>query len=300
MYSIKKIRNLLYFFALGTLFTSCLNSMDSTDYQQMEDQKITDYISRNYPTVTPTSSGLYYISETEGTGDSPSDDDFVIIRYKGWTLDGLLFDSTDSTDQSTVPYPWFRLFGPLKYSMKVNFPGLNETLKKMKPGGKAIAIMPSILAYQDYVPRKFEIQLVQVIHNIAAYERQLINNYVTARGASLADSTASGIYFFQTQAGSGAYPVNNQYLSIQYKGMLVDGRVFDKTSVGSDYSFTLGVTELISGFDEAVRKMQKGGKATVVIPYYRAYGANRNPSLGQIAIPWYSTLVFDIQLNNIQ
>ena len=281
---------------------SCKHINNTEDKQQQENLTIANYIKKNNITVQPESSGLYYISETEGTGDTPGNNDLVVIRYKAWNLDGYLIDSTDSTDvQSNYLMPLFKLSGPLKFSMNGFIPGWDETIKKMKVGGKAIAIIPSLLTFKDYIPRKYEIQLLEIIHDIASYERQNINNYLANNGKAIADSTKSGIYYFETKAGNGVSPTNNQTITLQYVGKLIDGRVFSKTISGTNSTFVVGAKQLVPGLEEAVQKMKVGGKATVVLPYYMAYGASAQINIdNQIVVPWYSSLVYDLQLISVQ
>jgi FKBP-type peptidyl-prolyl cis-trans isomerase len=53
---------------------------------------------------------------------------------------------------------------------------------------------------------------------------------------------------------------------------------------------------MIPGFEEGIAMLGKGGKATLVIPYFQAYGASGRPG----AIPPYSDLVFDIEIVDLK
>jgi FKBP-type peptidyl-prolyl cis-trans isomerase len=281
-------------------FISCTKQEDSDAGKSFEEQsQIEAYMSLKYPGVQPTASGLYYIPNIEGRGDKPNDNDFVIISYNGKTLDGKIFDSTDpKVVLSNSIVPLFALGGPLKLSMKVNIPGWVESLKMMNEGGSAIAVMPATLVkFYDYVPRIYEFHLEKVIHNIAEYEKEQIEAYVTAKGKTFADST-DGIYYFETANGTGVTPSNGKRVTVSLTGKLIDGRIFDHVDT---ITFTLGQKQSYGqGFEQAVMKTKKGGQATVVVPYYRAYGADvQIKGNGQILIPWYSTLLFDIKVVNI-
>lgn len=288
---------------LGLFVLFAMNSCDITSEsekkQQEEEQKITNYINKNNITVKPTESGLYYISQTEGSGDTPGDNDFVVIRYKAWSLEGSLLDSSDSTDvQNNYFLPLFKLSGSIKFSMKNSIQGWIETLKKMKVGGKAIAIMPSLLTFKDNISRRYEFQLIEVIHDISSYERQKIDTFVVHNGKTLADSTSSGIYYIETSAGTGVSPSFGKSVSLKIEARLIDGRIFD-TSL--NYAFTVGSKQVVPGLEEAVQLMKVGGKGTVVLPYYMAYGTNAEINIDkQIVIPWYSTIVYDLQLLSVQ
>jgi FKBP-type peptidyl-prolyl cis-trans isomerase FkpA len=282
------------------LIGSCNKTQTDADKRLQEEQQLRNYVAKNYAGLQPSASGLYFKSEITGNGNAPVDSDMVIINYTAWTLDGTVFDSTDtSIIVANNIIPLFALGGPLQYNLSV-FPGWNEALLQMTEGGKAIALIPSILLYNDFVPRKYEFTLVKVIHNKAAYERQNIKDYLVKQGSVSIDST-NGIYYIETFTGSGSTPVVGSNVYFQYTGMLLDGRVFDQSSSSYNAHFALGTDSVIPGFKSAILKMKKGGKATVVIPYNQAYkGSYVSDAYNQILIPWYSTLLYNIQLVDIQ
>ncbi len=102
---------------------------------------------------------------------------------------------------------------------------------------------------------------------------------------------ASGLYYIETTAGTGDNPVPGNTVSVHYTGKFLDGNVFDSSAGGNPIDFTLGVGQVIAGWDEGIALMKKGGKATLIIPSYLAYGSS-----GRGPIPPYSTLVFDVEL----
>lgn len=292
---------LLVFSALYA--TSCLKDDDS-EKRKKEIRLIENYVQVNNITVTPTASGLYYIPQVVGTGATPGTTDFALIQYKVTDLDGKFYDGTDKAlaDLNKV-YPFFALGGPLKiYAGSGGFhPGVIEALRLMKEGGKAKLIMPSLLAYNDYVPRIIEVELMKVISNPLAYERQQISNFLdTASNIEFKDSTDAGIYYIEKLAGTGTVkPSTGKLAKIKYKGYLPDGRVFDKTAAADTFKFRVGGTgtaKVIDGLDNGIRMMTKGGKSTMVIPYYKGYGFDYISSGSQIVIPYFSTLVFDVEL----
>lgn len=292
---------LLSLMAFLTLYaTSCLKDDDS-EKRANEKRLIENYVQNNNISVTPTASGLYFIPQVEGTGATPGATDYAIIKYNATDLDGKFFDGTDKAKaELNKVYPYFALGGPLKiYAGKDGFlDGVNEGLKQMKEGGKARMIMPSLLAYNDYIPRIIDVELIRVIPNPMAYEKEQIANFLdTASNLEVKDSTSSGVYYIERLAGTGTVkPFNGKLAKIRYKGYLPDGRVFDKTASDTVYKFRVGGSEVISGLDEGIRLMTKGGKSTLVIPYYRGYGFPGITARGQVIIPYFSTLVFDVEL----
>ncbi|MDT7857688.1 peptidylprolyl isomerase [Rubrivirga sp. S365] len=63
---------------------------------------------------------------------------------------------------------------------------------------------------------------------------------------------------------------------VHYTGRLDDETVFDSSEGREPLAFTLGVGEVVAGFDAAVATMEVGDRKTVRLPADEAYGA-RDP-----------------------
>ncbi len=97
--------------------------------------------------------------------------------------------------------------------------------------------------------------------------------------------------------GTGPAAKAGDNVQVRYTGKLTNGTVFD-SSVGRspDYiPFQLGKGNVIPGWDEGIAGMKVGGKRQLTIPPELGYGAT-----GQGPIPPNATLIFDVELLNIQ
>lgn len=100
------------------------------------------------------------------------------------------------------------------------------------------------------------------------------------------------------EEGSGAEAQNGQVVDVHYTGMLTDGTVFDSSIArGTPISFTLGVGQVIQGWDLGILGMKVGEKRTLTIPSELGYGAGG--AAGGL-IPPNATLIFDVELVGIQ
>ncbi len=125
-------------------------------------------------------------------------------------------------------------------------------------------------------------------------EQELLNAYLSEHNITQ-EPTKSGLYYIETQSGTGNQAKSGDIVTVHYTGKLIDGSQFD-SSVGKDpFSFQLGKGEVIAGWDEGIALMKTGGKATLIIPSELGYG-----SQGAGTIPRYSTLIFDVELVDIQ
>jgi FKBP-type peptidyl-prolyl cis-trans isomerase FkpA len=106
--------------------------------------------------------------------------------------------------------------------------------------------------------------------------------------------------FSQTdlRGGAGAAAVAGAAVTVHYTGWLYDGSQPDQKGIQFDtsdgreaFTFTLGVGEVIPGWDVGVPGMSVGGLRRLVIPPSLAYGNTRNGR-----IPPGATLVFEIEL----
>jgi peptidylprolyl isomerase len=97
------------------------------------------------------------------------------------------------------------------------------------------------------------------------------------------------------EIGSGPEVKAGDTISIHYHGTLQDGTVFDSSvQRGTPFETTIGVGQVIVGWDEGVPGMKVGGKRQLIIPPSKAYG---NRTMGDI--PANSTLIFDVELLDI-
>lgn len=94
-------------------------------------------------------------------------------------------------------------------------------------------------------------------------------------------------------AGTGAAVANGSTVTVQYKGWLTSGKLFDQSTADRPYSFVEGAHGVIPGWEEGLFGMKVGGKRRLIIPPGRGYGA---AGAANGLIPPNSVLVFDVEL----
>jgi FKBP-type peptidyl-prolyl cis-trans isomerase len=105
------------------------------------------------------------------------------------------------------------------------------------------------------------------------------------------------------RVGTGADAASGRRVTVNYTGWLYDptrpenkGQQVD-TSIGRQpFTFTVGLGQVIRGWDQGVPGMKVGGQRRLTIPPDLGYGAN---GAGGV-IPPNATLVFDIDLLDVQ
>ena len=126
-------------------------------YQAEWDKKV----KAKFPNARKTSTGLYYIITSQGTGAQAQQFDNVKVHYTGTLWNGKKFDSSLDRGQPL----------PLMLGVGKVIPGWDEGIALLKQGGKGKLIIPFYLAYGEQspgadIPAKsdliFDVELVSV------------------------------------------------------------------------------------------------------------------------------------------
>lgn len=111
------------------------------------------------------------------------------------------------------------------------------------------------------------------------------------------ESTESGLRYQYIQRGSGARATKGSKVSVHYKGQLLNGMEFDNSyKRKKPIDFTVGVGQVIEGWDEGIMLLNVGDKARFVIPSQLGYGSR---GAGGV-IPPNATLIFDVELVDVK
>jgi peptidylprolyl isomerase len=109
--------------------------------------------------------------------------------------------------------------------------------------------------------------------------------------------TSSGLYYKIIKDGNDKKPNTGDMVSVHYKGMLLDGTVFDSSYEREQpIEFLLGTGRVIPGWDEGISLLSEGASAKLVIPSNLAYGSQ---GAGGV-IPPNATLIFELELLSVK
>jgi FKBP-type peptidyl-prolyl cis-trans isomerase len=137
----------------------------------------------------------------------------------------------------------------------------------------------------------------------------IIDSYLNEKGI-VAEKTESGMRYVITQPGIGENGKSGQTSKVNYYGYLLDGQYFDsnvKSIVEKNgavdpmrtyepYEVTIDQANVIKGWHEALKLMNKGSKATFYMPSTLGYGAQQRSA---IILP-NSILVFELELIDLK
>ena len=150
-----------------------------------------------------------------------------------------------------------------------------------------------LAAIQLYQQRTQERAAAALSDNLTASEEFLRQNADKEGVVSL----DSGLQYLILASGpaDGASPEVDEAVLAHYHGTLTDGTVFD-SSVDRGEPAQFGLSQVISGWTEALQLMKVGDKWRLFIPPAMAYGTS-SPTP---AIPPNSALIFDVELLEIR
>ena len=236
--------------------------------------------------TTSLPSGLKYIVVSKGRGIKVDTGMMVRIHYTGFFENGKIFDSSIERGE------------PIKIPIgegKV-IKGWDEGITKLCVGDKARLLIPYTLAYGETergsIPAKSNLIFDVEILSADKIEKPIPYN-VEGKDTLV---TSSGLKYIIVNKGTGTAAAEGKKVSVHYTGYFTDGSLFDSSvERGEAFSFVLGGGQVIKGWDEGVALMKMGDKFRFVIPYHLAYGENEYGP-----IPGKSTLVFDVELLNVE
>lgn len=106
--------------------------------------------------------------------------------------------------------------------------------------------------------------------------------------------TESGLQYKIIHEGTGRKPSASSTVSVHYRGLLLNGSVFD-SSYDEEEPIRLSLRKVIKGWTEGIQLMPSGSTFVFLIPPELAYGKR-----GTQGIPPNATLLFEVDLYDIK
>ena len=117
------------------LFTSCLGSDDNSTSNNVNQTEadIIQYIEDNNLNAQRSNTGLYYVITEPGDGATPDSNSNVTVSYKGYFLDGSVFDQSNESG--------------ISFNLQQVIKGWTEGITYFNEGGEGTLLVPSHLGY---------------------------------------------------------------------------------------------------------------------------------------------------------
>ena len=262
-----------------------------------------------------TKGGMPYKLYASKTGAKVEPGKFVKVHIEQMVKDSVVFTSFKRipvyfpVQASSQPYDISEVFTTLKEGDSVYAEQLMDTFIKKNP----MIVQQTQYRNGDKITTKVKVLKVfntaeesrkdEEDERMAYVKKEEVDvkNYLSKNNITNAQRTESGTYVQVLNAGSAPQITPGKYVTVMYKGQTFGGKVFDSNMDSSfnhtePMGFTVGVGQMIKGFDEGVQLLSKGGKAKLYIPSMLAYGA-QPPSP---EIKPFEHLIFDVEVVDVK
>ena len=274
---------------------------------------------------------LHYIIHEDKDGPKIQKGDFIVFKATQKTEeDSVMFNTEDSgrpgmTGQQDPVFKgdYATAFAMLSEgdsaTFKISLDSLNTKMgmpKVANTKGKYVILnvkIDKVIAKGKQTEPQFQAKVEQYFKAEAEKaknrEGSLIEAYVKDKDLK-PTTTASGLKYVITKEGSGAKPNVGDTVELNYTGRFVTGanKMFDtsfkevaekegKADPMRPYKpikVPAGAGSTIPGFDEALLLLNKGAKATIIVPSKLGYGPQGNQMFGP-----YTPLTFELEIVNI-
>jgi FKBP-type peptidyl-prolyl cis-trans isomerase len=312
------------FFKFFSLFTAvlavsgCMETENEFNQQiEFEEGLLNDYFAQNNLEPTRDNSGIYYeVLESNPDGEPVEEEDIVGIRYVMRRLSGQMIDSLASNIQEADTVVRFQHVNGALYP-----DGINLGVRLMNEGEKFRLYLPSYRAFNEYsyktlIPSETiiiaDVEVVEVISmdDMKVEEKQRIGEYVATHQLENVEEKSTGIFYQRLSSGSGNQVEVGKQVKIAYKGYYLNDEVFDESETDQPIKFTVGYSDIISGFEAGIKLMKEGEKGRIFIPSHLAYGASVQVVPGFVRKSFlkhynlrdmqpFQTLIFEVEVKDI-
>jgi FKBP-type peptidyl-prolyl cis-trans isomerase len=309
---------------LAVLMNITLNSCLKDEWDEYEQQEKSDrdaYLQslRDQGYTVIEEDGIYYVKVVEGTGILPIATDYVAIDFTGRKTDNTIIETTDSNlidEWTNYQYLDHYIFGPKKIYLGNSIEGFYRGVTKMHEGDRFIIIIPSELAYMDYETLVYDVELLRVIPDPEAYDSIQLNTVLDEQNMDTTD-IIDNVYYRETESSLIVDHIStvetndsvsvrfDSYYIIENSLVLFESNRTEGSALKFKYSSSASAPEgylpFTEGFLAAIDTMSTGTKARVIVPYEYGYEAAgyRHPYYSYIIVPAYTSLVYDIEIEDI-
>jgi len=257
-----------------------------------------------------TKSGLYYRFHERNTDSakvSVNDILTVVMTYK--VRDTVIFNSLDIKRPMQFPLissvfkgDFYEGIAMMHKGDSASFqcPADSVVLKILKAKRVPDFIKPgemmliNVRLKNFYTQEQFNIEKKNFLEEMKIRGNMLLSIYKQENNV-FEEPEESGLVIVHLNKGKGKMPTRGQKVRVHYLGTFTDGTKFDSSyERNTPFEFTIGMNEVVQGFDEGVQKMKVGGKTKLILPGDIAYG-ERNVGV----IPPHTPLIFEVELLEI-
>lgn len=280
-------------------FFGCMDEDVYDAYKQWQKDVATidAYLTENNITAIKDVRGIRMVITQLGTGLPATTLNTVDVDYVGKLFsNGQIFDD-----------------GNIEGVVDDFIEGWKVALTTLPAGSTAKVYIPSPYAYanggtQNIPPNSilvFDMTFNKVVmtsteENRFKSDTTAIDTYLAGKSISAVTDT-TGIRYVVTDAGDGAAPTWYDKLKVSYSIKLLTDDTKTVASVNAEpgQNFDSRVIDFVPGMAAALQKIGEGGKITVYIPSFLAFGTSSASHNGATVVPANANLIMEIEVTDI-
>ena len=184
---------------VAIMLTSCLdNKYDKKEEEAQE--KLDNYLKQNnYTSEQNIGYGIYVkiLKASDASKPKPLVGNTVLMDYDGFKTDGVLFETTDSTNTGGISDDAVSrmIFGPKRHKIGSLIFGLDTALRTLREGEHAEIVIPHRYAYGNAEPVVYNVKLIEVIKSDTVYETKIFNEFIAENGFYDSVNISSGLLY---------------------------------------------------------------------------------------------------------
>lgn len=270
-----------------------------------------------------------YNIHTDKSGETIKEGDFVAFKAIEKTEgDSVLYSSYDYDrasllvkEKSVFKGDLYAALGLLSEgdsaTFKINIDSMVQKMGRPQPSDTTKKYLIYNIKIDKVIPKgtlndslfrvKIDEFLKAEMEQAKTTEANKLKAYVSAKSLKT-KVTTSGLNYVISKEGAGAKANPGDTVVVNYTGMFLSGKIFDSSLAEvakkngtfnpqrpyEPLKLPVGLGGSIPGFEEGLMLLNKGAKATIILPSKLAYGEQGNQG-----IPPYSPLVFELDIVNI-
>ncbi|TMI97542.1 MAG: FKBP-type peptidyl-prolyl cis-trans isomerase [Bacteroidetes bacterium] len=155
--------------------------------------------------------------------------------------------------------------------------------------------MQEQMAKQQKLRKEQEEKEEEELRKSGEVDRELsaMENYLKTKKIN-AQKTGKGTFVLVKQQGNGSAANVGDSVTVKYTGKIL---ATDSVFESGTYTFPLGQSKVIQGWDEGIKLFRKGGTGTLFVPGFLAYGRNVRP--GSPFKP-FDAMIFDVEIMDVK
>lgn len=308
----------LFFLCTLVACSLCACKKDGMDDRLVtEEQKLAEFIAATYGEAAIDLGGGTYLIKTheEPEGAAVEAGNYILWN---WKITNHITEELEYTsEKSDIKYPGSYVDGGPEITQLQSFK-IDEGLKQMNKGEKGDIYIPSRWIIQDFQPRIFSVEIVDVIEGLSTYQEALMYGYIkrayrgaladTIKAVSTIDKTEYNVMYHIINEGTGGAitagmnietKTNISYMIRMNRESDIHPYTPDKEPTWSTKSGEdINTLTKINCVGEILKKMKKGGKVVVTMPSKLFWEDKNLPvnSYEQFFIPKWSVIIFTITI----